>query len=185
MRLAVLLMPLLAMGSACQENALEDEVAQTSQEAGVATLSIVPQATSVAAGGLLSFELDFSINNEPLDNVVIRFSMDDLNDLLDGDDTGLAEDAESDYGSGVFEFRPLEFAAASSGTGGVVPATPGANSTTGDVVWSMGTLNNGFTDVVLVTVRVPTGYIADKTINARATLDATGITTLTRTPRWP
>lgn len=139
---------------------------------GVTTLAAAPNAATVDAGETITFTLDIASSGAITRNPVLRFSLNDINGLhTPGLDDGLAEDAEVDYSSGVKSYRPLEFVSASNGPNGEVPTTPAAGATSGEIVWRLNDLSDGFADNVTVTLRVPKGYVNAKTLAARAELE--------------
>lgn len=137
---------------------------------GVTTLAVVPNTTTPDAGDTITFTIDIASSGALTRNPELRVSLEDINGLNTPGDTGLAEDAEVDYGSGVNEYRPLEFVSASNGPNGEMPVTPAPGATAGEIVWNLNNLSDGFADNVTVTLRIPKGYINGKTLEARAVL---------------
>lgn len=137
-------------------------------------IEVVPSGDMVNAGETVSFSIGLSTSGALARNPVLHFSLDDINGLhTPALDDGLAEDAEVDYGSGegVTSYRPLEFVAATNGPNGEVPAKPETGATAGEVVWDLEDLSDGFFDNVVVTLRIPNGYVNGKTLAARAVLE--------------
>jgi hypothetical protein len=141
---------------------------------GATCIEVFPDSDMVNAGDTVTFTITLSTSGAIARNPVLRFSLDDINGLHTPDlDDGLAEDAEVDYGwgNGVVTYRPLEFVYASSGPNGELPADePEFEATSGEVVWNLDDLSDGFSDNVVVILRVPQGYINGKSLAARATL---------------
>ncbi len=147
------------------------KVAETQHGIGIATLDVSGPAMA-QSGNTFTYTLLFTASMDNVTNAVLTFSLEDLNDLADADDTGLAEDAEEDYGNGggLQQYRPVIFEDASNAPNGTVPSKPAQGATTGDVVWNLGTLPPGFSGTVTITMTAPTGTINGKTIAAAATL---------------
>jgi uncharacterized repeat protein (TIGR01451 family)/MYXO-CTERM domain-containing protein len=139
---------------------------------GPTAFTVTPNATAVAAGGMVTFTMTVASSGAATRNPVVRLSLDDINDLGDADDTGLAQDAEENYGNGggLHAYRPLEFVAATAGPQGEGPITPSPGATTGEVRWDLAGLSDGATASVAVTLQVPTGYVNGKTVAASAAL---------------
>ena len=139
---------------------------------GATVIDVVANTDSPDAGDTITFMVSMASSGAVTRNPVLRFSLDDINGLHTPDiDDGLAEDAEVDYGSGVKTYRPLEFVSASNGQNGEVPAAPASGAVSGEVVWNLDDMSDGFYDNVTVALRIPNGYINNKTLAARATLE--------------
>ncbi len=138
----------------------------------VTLLAITPNTLSPDSGDTITFTLDLASNGAITRNPTLRVSLDDINGLhTPAIDDGLAEDAEVDYGSGVNAYRPLEFVSASAGPNGEVPVIPADGATSGEIVWNLDDMTDGFADNVTITLRIPKGYINGKTLAARAILE--------------
>ncbi|MGA1842706.1 MAG: MopE-related protein [bacterium] len=142
---------------------------------GATCIDVFPDSDMVNAGDTVTFTISLSTSGAMARNPVLRFSLDDINGLhTPGVDDGLAEDAEVDYGwgNGVVSYRPLEFVFSSSGPNGELPVNePAFGETSGEVVWNLNNLSDGFSDNVVVILRVPQGYINGKSLAARAMLE--------------
>lgn len=140
------------------------------QSEGVTGLQTLPPEQP-QAGETVTFTLHVSSSGAITRNPLLRFSLDDINGLHTPDvDDGLAEDAENDYGSGVAPYKPLEFVSASAGPHGEPPQTPVIGATSGDILWQLEDLSDGFSDDLTVVLRIPKGYIHGKTLAAKAVL---------------
>ncbi|MCP4379658.1 MAG: hypothetical protein GY794_26255, partial [bacterium] len=144
----------------------------TGRAEGVSILELIPNSLTPNSGDTITFTVKFASTGAVTRNPILRFSLDAINGLHTPDlNDGLAEDAEVDYGDGVNIYRPLEFVSASAGPNGEVPVTPSAGATSGEIVWELNDMSDGFADNVSVTLRIPKGYINGKTVAARSVLE--------------
>ena len=138
---------------------------------GATTLEVIPTTALPNAGDTMTFSIHIASSGTITRNPVLRMSLDDINGLHTPDiDDGLAEDAENDYGSGVEPYKPLKFVSASVGPNGEQPQIPASGATSGEILWHLDDLSDGFSDDLTVVFRNPKGYIHGKTIAARASL---------------
>ncbi len=142
------------------------------QAEGVTRLEVTPETDVVNVGDTLKFSINLFSSGAMTRNPVLHFSLDDMNGSTTASvDDSLAEDAEVDYGSGVKTARVIEFFEAHKGPNLEIPSTPQQGATSGEVVWNLQDLSDGFAKNVLVEVRVPKGYINGKAVTARAYLE--------------
>ncbi|MDM8539840.1 isopeptide-forming domain-containing fimbrial protein [Desulfococcaceae bacterium HSG9] len=139
---------------------------------GATVIDVVAGTDTPNVGDTITFTIPLASSGAVTHDPVLRFSLDDINGLHTPDiDDGLAEDAEVDYGSGVNSYRPLKFVSASNGPSGEVPADLASGAVSGEVVWKLKDMTDGFSDNVTVTLKIPRGYINGKTLSAQATLE--------------
>lgn len=139
---------------------------------GVTTLSVTPNAATVDAGDTITFTVKLASSGAITRNPVLHFSLDTINGLHTPNiDDGLAEDAEVDYGNGVKVYKPLELVSASNGPNGEVPTMPAIGATSGEILWNLNNLSDGFDNKVTVTLRVPKGSVNAKALAAKAVLE--------------
>jgi len=151
---------------------------------GATDITITPATSTVNVGSEIIFTINYSSNGAITKSPKVIVDLEKINGLATPTvDDGLAEDAEEDHGSGVKPQRPIQFVRASNATGSIVPTTPAANATSGQVVWNLPDIADGTSDSVTVTFKVPTGYVDQKKVAAAVTLqfgdeETTNITTL-------
>jgi len=137
-------------------------------EEGPTVIDVIPDIETPDVGDTVMFTIRIASSGTKTRNPVLRFSLDDINGP-----GGLAEDAE---------YRPLEFVSASNGPnseapkmkmpdGEEMPVDQASGVTSGQVVWNLKDMSDGFADNATVTLKIPKGYINGKTLKARATLE--------------
>jgi hypothetical protein len=137
---------------------------------GVTEISVEPQGliTQTSPNSYPNFFFNYTSNGAKAYNARLVVPLDDINGWhTPGIDDGLSEDAEVDYGSGLFNYRGITFHEGIPGPSGepLINATSGGR---GDIYWNLVTIDDGFSGQVNAKVSVPVGYVNLKDFAVRS-----------------